>query len=263
VTPSQSGGRRASNVGLAPYFVEYGDSLSTAVGKDGSTDIPIGVVTWGSGTATSVKMTIDLSQIAGKVDIVAVGAPCSRSGSTVVCDYGTLAIKGQKRIGTTLSLRAKPAATLGKAGTVHLSLTADSMPASSASVTVNVESSVADLVITSTTPSARIGQTVTVTYTVKNQGPSPEPSVTLDASGVQPGTQYVGGNGCTFTATTFECRIDNLAVGQTRVVSVAVRVNGCAPSGDTTGPGAGTTLALADPNIWNNDVQMSIRVQGC
>jgi len=264
VTPSASGGARASNVGLEPYFLEYGDSLSTTVGKEGSTDIPIGVVTWGSGTVTGVKMTVDLSQITSRIDIVSVGAPCSPSGSTVVCDFGTLKLNGQKRFGTTLSLRAKPGATLGKAGTVHLRLTADSRPgATTASVTVNVESSVADLVITSTVPNARVGQTVTVTYTVKNQGPSPEPWVTVSAGGVQPGTQYVGGNRCTFTATTFECRIDNLAVGQTRVLSVAVRVNGCAPSGDTTGPGVGPTLALADPNYWNNDVQMSIRVQGC
>jgi hypothetical protein len=47
------------------------------------------------------------------------------------------------------------------------------------------------------------------------------------------------------------------------VLSVAVRVIGCVPRGDTTSAGPTTSFALADPNNWNNDFQMSIRVQGC
>jgi hypothetical protein len=86
---SQSGGTNASGVGLAPYFVEYGDGFSTAVGQTGTTNVPIGVMTWGSGTATDVKLTVDLSHITGQVDIVAVSSPCSQSGSTVVCDFGS------------------------------------------------------------------------------------------------------------------------------------------------------------------------------
>jgi hypothetical protein len=117
--------------------------------------------------------------------------------------------------------------------------------------------------MTSTVPSAQVGQTVTITYTVENRGPATEPWATLGAGGVQPGTQYVGGEGCTTTATTFECRIDDLAVGQSRVVKVTVQANGCTPSGDTSGPGAWWSSALADPNTWNNDVQVLIRVEGC
>jgi hypothetical protein len=264
VTPSRSARAGGSPMGLEPYLLEYGDNLSTAVSKDGTVNIPIGVVTWGNGTATGVRLTADFSQLTSKVDIVGVGSPCSRSGSTVSCDFGTLHINGQKRFSATLSLRGKPDAPVGEAGRVYLHLTADPMPGvPDRSGRVAVYPNVADLVMTSTVPTARVGQTVTVAFTAKNQGPSPEPWVTLAASGVQPGTEYVGGEGCTFTATTFDCRIEDLPAGQTRVVKVTVRVNSCPPRGDTTSAGLGWSAAYQDPDVWNNNLQLQIRLQGC
>ncbi|GAB4052656.1 hypothetical protein [Catellatospora paridis] len=59
------------------------------------------------------------------IDITGVSSPCGRSGSIVTCNFGTLTIDGERRVGATLSLRAKPTATIGTAGTVHLRLASD------------------------------------------------------------------------------------------------------------------------------------------
>ncbi|MFD2763560.1 DUF11 domain-containing protein [Micromonospora eburnea] len=254
---------QAAGVGLAPYFIEYGSGMSTYVGKSGTTTIPIGVMTWGKGTAKSVKLTADLSGITNKVDIIAVSSPCKRSGSKVTCNFGTRKIKGQKKIAASLSLRAKARAPIGRAGTVRLTLTASPRPSTSkVSGKVDVRPEVADLVMTSTVPVARIGQTVTISHKVVNRGPSKEPWVSLSGD-VQPGTKFVGGVGCTTTSRTFNCDFSNLAVGQSRVVSVKVKVTGCDKSRGTSGGGTGWVIALPDPNIYNNNLSARVRVVGC
>ena len=252
----------AAGVGLAPYFVEYGTGMSTSVGQNGSTSVPVGVMTYGSGTATGVTLTVDLSDISDKVDIVGVSSPCSRSGSTVTCTFGTLNINGEKKVGATLFLRAKPTATAGSAGKVYLRLTSNPAPTTATTTgTVEVWPDVADMVMTSTVPVARVGQTVTVSHTVKNNGPALQPWVILRVSSALPGIQYVGGNGCTTTSSTFECRIENIAVGQTRVVTVAVKVTGCGQGAQ--GPNISWGAAISDPNHFNNAFGMRVRVEGC
>ncbi|GIF96747.1 LPXTG cell wall anchor domain-containing protein [Catellatospora citrea] len=254
---------RAAGVGLAPYFVDYGNGMSTTASQTGSTKVPIGVVTWGSGTATGVKLTVDLSGVTDKVDITAVSSPCGRSGSIVTCNFGTLTISGEGRVSASLSLRAKPTATVGSAGTVHLRLTSDPAPSdATVSGTVDIRPNVSDMVMTSTVPTAQIGQTVTVSHTVKNLGPAAQPNVSLGAR-AQPGTRYVGGNGCTTTATTFVCSIKDLGVGQTRVVSVQVKVDGCDPLKGANQPGVDWTADYGDPHTGNNDATIIVKVSGC
>jgi hypothetical protein len=265
VTPTSPAGRaQAAGVGLHPFFLEYGSGLSTVVGQDAGFSFPIGVMTWGTGTATGVQVIADLSQLTGSVDIVGVGSPCSQSGTTVTCDFGTLQINGQKKVSAPLTLRGKPGAPAGSAGQVTLRLAArPTHPSASASVRIDVHPSVTDLAITSTVPSARIGQTVTVAHTIRNNGPVPEPWAAVGASAAQPGTAYVGGEGCTFTATTFDCRVENLAVGEARTVRVTVRVDRCPPRWDNRAGGVYTSYALSDPNTFNGSPQVQVRVQGC
>ncbi len=117
--------------------------------------------------------------------------------------------------------------------------------------------------MTSTVPTAQIGQTVTVSHTVKNLGPAAQPQVTLGARAAQPGIRYVGGNGCTTTATTFVCRIEDLAVGQTRVVTVQAKVNGCDPTKGANQPGVDWTADYGDPHTTNNDATIIVKVSGC
>ncbi|MEU8080016.1 hypothetical protein AB0B31_31760 [Catellatospora citrea] len=255
---------RAAGVGLAPYFVEYGNGMSTTASQTGSTKVPIGVMTWGAGTATGVRLTVDLSDVTDKVDITGVSSPCGRSGSIVTCNFGTLTIDGERKVGATLSLRAKPTATIGTAGTVHLRLASDPAPGdATVSGTVDIRPNVADMVMTSTVPTAQIGQTVTVSHTVKNLGPAAQPHMTLGAEAAQPGIRYVGGNGCTTTATTFLCRIEDLAVGQTRVVTVQAKVNGCDPTKGANQPGVGWTADYGDPHTSNNNATIIVKVSGC
>ena len=268
-TTTTPAGSQAGGIGpleLTPYFLLYGDNLSTSVGQSGSSSVPLGVEATGRGTFSNVVLRADFSQISGSVDVVGATAPCSQSGSMVTCDFGTVTVNGPKEVGASVSLRGRPDALLGRdIGRVRLTVSADPAPnePSRTSGPIYVYPSVADLAISSTVPTAQIGQTVTVSYTVTNQGPASEPSARVFANGVQPGTQYVGGAGCTTTTTTFDCQIDNLGVGETRVVSVNVLVNGCVPSGDTTSAGATWETQLPDPNDWNNNVQMMVRVQGC
>src|SRR5262249_28913721 len=49
-SPTGRGG--STRVGIEPYFLLYGSNLSTVVGQDSDIDIPIGVMTWGTGIAT-------------------------------------------------------------------------------------------------------------------------------------------------------------------------------------------------------------------
>ncbi|MEU3452315.1 hypothetical protein ABZ671_01715 [Micromonospora sp. NPDC006766] len=254
---------QAAGVGLAPYFIQYGGPMSTTVGKSGTTTIPIGVMTWGKGTAKGVKLTVDLSGITKRVDIVGVSKPCKRSGSKVTCNFGTLKIKkGGGKVGASLSLRGKAGAPSTRAGNVRLKLTASPRPnISSVGGTVYVWSEVADLAMTSTVPVARIGQTVTIKHTVINRGPSKEPWLSL-LGDAQLGTKFVGGTGCTTTSRKFTCDIANLAVGQTRVVSVKVKVTGCDKSQGS--GGVGWTMALPDPIFYNStNLGTRVRVKGC
>jgi len=130
---------------------------------------------------------------------------------------------------------------------------------------IDVYPSVTDVSTTSTVPTARVGQTVTVAHTVRNLGPVLEPWVTVQFSGGQPGAQFVGAEGCTFTATTFDCRIDNLAAGQTAVVKVMVKVNSCPPRRDGVSENGApySNAALPDPNGSNENLRMAIIVKGC
>ncbi|MEU3452316.1 hypothetical protein ABZ671_01720 [Micromonospora sp. NPDC006766] len=256
------GAAQAAGVGIAPYFIEYGNGMSTFVGKSGTTKIPAGVLLWGRGTAKGVKLTIDLSGITKRVDILGVSKPCKRSGSKVTCKFGTVKVKGSKKLRVTLSLRGKADAPIARAGTVRLKLASSPRSIdSNVRGTVHVQPEVADLAITSTVPVARIGQTVTISHKVVNHGPSKESWLTLFGD-AQLGTKYVGGTGCTTTSRKFTCDFTNLAVGQSRVVSVKVKVTGC----DKTqmAGSVGWTMALADPIFYNSDkFGTRVRVKGC
>jgi Domain of unknown function DUF11 len=64
----------------------------------------------------------------------------------------------------------------------------------------------------------------------------------------------------TFTATSFLCQIDNLGVGETRVVRITVKVTGC---NNQYLADAYSAAALNDPNHSNDDFFVRIKVQGC
>ncbi len=254
---------QAAGVGLAPYFVEYGFGMSTVVGQSGTTKVPFGVMTSGRGTAKGVELTVDLSGITKRVDILGVSKPCKRSGSKVTCNFGTVKVTGSKKLRATLSLRGKADAPSARAGTVRLKLVSSPRPDfSTVRGTVDVRPEVADIVITPTVPVARIGQTVTISHKVVNRGPSIEPWLSIGGN-AQPGTKFVGGTGCTTASRTFLCEISNLAVGQSRVVSVKVKVTGCDKSRGTLNASTGLILALPDPNFYNNDTSALVRVKGC
>ncbi len=253
-----------AGVYVSPFWVVYCNGCDAIVPRDGKpVKVPFGLIS--TGRATAAKVTLDTSGIdTGKVSVVGVEGPCTRSGSLISCDFGTI---GKGNATARVILQAKPGAAAGAAGTVKLK---SSVPSSdttqSGKLTVSHDPSATDVSITSAATPGKIGGTATGTYTVRNNGPSVQPWVEV---GVRPqnGTTFTGGTHCRAgSGGEASCRVNDLAVGASVKFTLTYRVGGCDKPSAGEQPGGtvtGLTMGYQDTYPYNETWAFRIPVTGC
>ncbi|WP_027344848.1 DUF11 domain-containing protein [Hamadaea tsunoensis] len=255
----------AATAGAAPFFVTYGSGLTTTIGHSSATSVPIGVQAWGSTAITNAVVTLDAGAISAKVKVVGATGPCTHTSTKITCSFGTVAKTKKTAYAVFQAVDGAPA---GLAGTVKLHLTGSPSPTDpNATGTIHIagEADVADMAVSSNRPRGDVGQTVTVTTTIRNNGPGVQPWIELSAYRLPPGMSYAGGSGCVKYAAVFVCRKENMAPGTSATVKLMLHIDRCdkgyAQGYETAGESIGT--ALSDPNQTNNDFRLKITVNGC
>ncbi|MCP2324283.1 hypothetical protein HDA40_002790 [Hamadaea flava] len=256
---------QAATAGAAPFFVVYGSGIGTSIGRGSPTRVPIGVQAWGSTPITNAVVTLDASAISARVRVVGADGPCTFTSTKITCKFGTVSKSKKTAYAIFQAVADAPA---GRAGTVKLHLTGSPTPTdpnATGSITIAGEADVADMAISSTTPRGDVGQVVTVTTTIRNNGPGVQPWIVLSASRMPPGMSYAGGSGCVKAGTSFSCRKENMAVGSTATVKLSLRIDRCDKGYALgyEGPGESTSTALSDQNQYNNNFRLKITVNGC
>lgn len=253
-----------AGVYVSPFWVVYCNGCDAVVPRDGKpVKVPFGLTS--TGRASNAKVTLDTSGInTGRVAVVGVEGPCTRSGSLISCDFGTID-KGNAT--ARVILQAKPGAPGGAAGTVKLK---SSVPSSDTTqtgdVAVSHDPSATDVSIKSAATTGKIGGTATVTYTVRNNGPSVQPWVEI---GVRPqhGTTFVSGGRCgPGTGGEASCRVNDLAVGASVKFTLTYRIGKCdqpSPGEQPGGTVTGITMGYQDTYPYNETWAFRIPVSGC
>lgn len=256
---------QAATAGAAPFFVTYGSGIGTSIGSSSPTRVPIGVLAWGSTAITNAVVTLDASAVSARVRVVGADGPCTFTSTKITCKFGTVSKTKKTAYAIFQAVAGAPA---GRTGTVKLHLTGSPTPTdpdATGSITIAGEPDVADMAISSTTPRGDVGQVVTVTTTIRNNGPGVQPWIELSAYRLPPGMSYAGGVGCVKAGTSFTCRKENMAVGATATVKLSLRIDRCDKGYALgyEGPGESTATALSDQNQINNNFRLKITVNGC
>jgi hypothetical protein len=250
---------RLADTDVQPFIGSPGEPLSE-IGTYGQLDVDQGSsavlsygVTGGSGTSDpTVTVSMTIPDYPG-MSISPEMAGCVTQGLSEVCT-GPLSrgsILGDARVSTTA------ATPLGYAGLVTVSTPggADvSMP-----LWVMSTSQGADLEFLPTDAVARIGQTATVTVTVINHGPSPEPYWAIGDLQL-PGAQLVGQHGCSpgvVRGILWQCaHRDFTPVGAAITVSFDITI--LAPQGGGALFSFASENYLNDPNPGNNNQSFTV-----
>ncbi|HCT79937.1 MAG TPA: hypothetical protein DGT23_25890 [Micromonosporaceae bacterium] len=257
---------KSTELAYAPIWIEAGTSgFGVDLPKSGAgIAVPFGLRVWGAKSASNVKLTVNLADILARVQVISVSSPCGFAGVLVTCDFGTTTEGAYFR---SLTLASRTGAPAGPAGQVNLEVTAKEPSwfsrMSHGRVSVSTYDQMADLITSSTVPTGKVGDTVTVTSTLKNDGPNVAPYVELSASQPFPGTEYSGGEGCEVTTASFACRIETIQVGTTIIIKLHIRILRCDPAQRAGGVGTGTVRAIGDPIAANDDFQVKVKVTGC
>lgn len=257
---------KTTELAYAPIWIEAGTSgFGVDLPKGGAgIAVPFGLRVWGAKSASNVKLTVNLADVLAKVQVVSVSSPCGFAGVLVTCDFGTTTEGAYFR---SLTLASRTDAPSGPAGQVNLEVTAKEPSWFSrmghGRVSVSTYDQMADLITSSTVPSGKVGDTVTVTSTLKNDGPNMAPYVELSASQPFPGTEYSAGEGCDVTPAAFTCRIETIPVGAIIIIKLHIRILRCDPAQRGGAVGIGTVRAIGDPIAANDDFEVKVKVLGC
>jgi hypothetical protein len=230
--------------------------------------VPIGIKVWSRnsskvGPVTNASLTVDLSQITSKVELVGVTGPCSISGSSVRCDFGTL------QAGThteSLTLKARSGASIGDAGQVTLTASGNEpswhTKVTHGRVSVRSEQEATDYTAKASMGSGRVGDLVTLKVEVSNR--DPRPGLYFDfLVGSRDGADMAGMSAnCQAPQLGSGCRIANIPVGATVTAEIYFRIVSCAANGMSSGLGA--TYMPYDPVINGPAIgNPSFSITGC
>jgi LPXTG-motif cell wall-anchored protein len=187
------------------------------------------------------------------MSIATTTAGCAAQGESVICS-GPL-------VGDTMwggaSILVTSATPLGYAGDVTVSTPG----AASVSMPLWVIDEVAgaDMEFDPTDTVAQPGQTVTVTVTVINHGPSMQPFWAIGYIDL-PEAQLVGQSGCSpgvVSGNTWQCvHPDVMPVGAAITVTFDIKIFGLKAEGALFG--YATVTYLTDPNPWNNSLSFNV-----
>ena len=237
-------------------------------------------VTWhltvtndGPSDATGVQVTDPIPSAFITGVTASFGSPatlCAVAGTTVTCNIGALA-SGQSVVVTvsgTVPAAAPNNSTLINTATVT-STTPDPTASNNSDTTVSTIVTRADLGITKTasSPTVDAGGTVTFTFTVTNNGPSvaQTPSgVDVLPAGVSivPGSAVIpSGWSCSLAGRGVSCTDANdLGVGQSATLQVALKADTDIPAGTVLGDTATVSTPTVDGNPANDVATASVTV---
>lgn len=255
-------------VSVEPFWMVACSGCTAVVPRDGKpVQVPFGVIT--TGTVSVATVTLDTSGIgASKVSVSRVEGPCARRGTEITCIWRDV---GPGTHTAKVTLRTGPNAVGGTGGSVILRSGSSSGGSSynssiSGKVEVSHDPSATDIAVEASATSSPIGGTATVTYVVRNNGPSVQPWVELNDVKPQRNTIFVSSNRCTSADGLAQCRVDDLAVGAAVSVRLRYKVTGCddvAGAGRIGGGFGASDQAYQDTNPFNESSRFQIEVVDC
>jgi uncharacterized repeat protein (TIGR01451 family) len=213
----------------------------------------VGVTNAGPDGASDVTMTDTLpASVIFQSATPSQGAACTRPTSTVVrCDLGDLASGGDATV--TIKVEPELAGTITNSATVTSGVR-DPNPADNAATASTTVNPAADLALTkSDSPDpAHVGQQLSYTLSVKNNGPQAATGVTVrdalpKATGY--GSASASQGSCTRSKTTVTCSLGNLAGGETATITIVVKP---VQKGTVTNTASVSASSPADPESGND-----------
>jgi uncharacterized repeat protein (TIGR01451 family) len=214
----------------------------------------------GPDSAASVQVSDTLPTGVTYVSATSTAGSCTGT-STISCLLGTLASGADETV--TIIVTPTATGTLSNAGTVS-STTADPATAnnsSTAATTVNPKSADLSVAKTDSPDPAHVGQVLTYTVVVTNNGPDSATGVTIvDTLPKTTGFGSVGttkGN-CTRTKTGVSCNLGDFTNGATATVTIVVKPT---QKGKITNTVTVTDASPSDPNMTNNTATQDTTVK--
>jgi uncharacterized repeat protein (TIGR01451 family) len=203
--------------------------------------------------ATGAKLTLQLPASAQAVTVDTSAGACTTTAQTITCSLGDL----RAGFSDTVTLHFTPSAT--GAFQVGGVVEADQPDVASGNNTNSRTASVAqisDLSVTATgSTSARVGDSVSYTLTVANNGPTPATDVQVIyqlGSGLTPRTATSSVGTCSVVAPGVTCSLGTLAVSS----SATITVNATAAAEGSPSSAASVTTAAADTTAANNSASV-------
>jgi len=216
----------------------------------------------GPSQATNVTVTDTLpASVSFQSATSSQGAACTRPSVTVVrCNLGGVASGGQATV--TIKVKPQSAGTITNSASVAAVQTDPNTANNSAQATTTVNPG-ADLALTKTdSPDpAHVGQELTYTLTVKNNGPQTATGVTVTdqlpkATGF--GSAGASQGTCTRSKETVVCSLGNLAAAKTATVTILVKPTA---KGTITNTASVSSSSPPDPASANNTASATTTVE--
>ena len=214
----------------------------------------------GAITATNVTITDNLPAQVGFVS----SAQCSASGQSVTCNLGNIASGGSAS--ATITVQANSAGTATNTATVSGNEADPNTSNNTASATVTISDPVptdADLEIIAFSPSTTTpneGDPVTITLTVRNNGPAAASGVTVSAATGDTGLSlsgYTPGQG-SMSGDTWS--VGSLASGATATLTIDATVD-TGTAGTSITRTRSVSGSKTDPTSGNNSASFTLNVQ--
>ncbi len=202
----------------------------------GTIEYSVTVTNHGPGDATAVAITDPLDPA---LSVTALPDSCFANGGTIVCLIGTLAAGESRTLTFTVTVASDtvPGTLIDNCAIATSDLARARVAGTrSCTQTAVLGPATAQIGIVKTGPAlVRPGGTITYTLTVTNAGPDTAAAVIVkDPTDPALVTVTSVPGGCTVTAGTVTCRLGDLAPGETRHLTIKVRVN----------PGVGADTAI-------------------
>jgi uncharacterized repeat protein (TIGR01451 family) len=232
--------------------VKHGPAV---VRPGGTFSYTVDVTNLGPDPAAAVVVTDPVAS--PPLTVTSLPAGCDLRGSTVACLVGGLTVGQTKTLTFTVTVAASAVpgtmiTNCAAAGSVSGLLTRELNQACVQTVVLPTRQAL--LSITKSAPDqARPGQTITYTLSVTNHGPNAAADVTIKdpIQNTSLGTITSLPPGCTLASGTVTCDLGTLAPGETKTLSVQVRVGSGVPDATVIGNCAAVYSTTSSPDLDN------------